>query len=66
MSETWTEKTEQSETWSAISSEQYPRTFSPRVFSTQVVSGLRVFDTGPTSGVWDAQTEQSEIWTVVT
>ena len=62
---TWTEKTQQSETWTAKSIEDYPRVFSPRVFATRVVSGRRVFDTGPTSGVWDAQTEQSETWTVV-
>jgi hypothetical protein len=66
VSETWTPKTEQSETWTNISIEQYPRTFSPRVFATRVVSGQRVFDTGPTSGVWDARSEQAETWTVVT
>lgn len=66
MSETWTPKTEQSETWTSISIEEYPRVFSPRVFATRVVSGRRVFDTGPISGVWSARTEQSETWTVVT
>jgi len=62
---TWTPKTEQSETWTSIPAEDVLRVFSPRVFATRVVSGQRVFDTGPKSGIWDSVTEQSETWTVV-
>jgi hypothetical protein len=61
---TWTEKTQQSEAWTAISAEDYPRAFSPRVFASRVVSGRRVFATGSPAGLWDARSEQAETWTV--
>ena len=62
---TWTEKTRQSETWTAIGIETLPRVFSRDVFSFKFVGGLRVFATGPSAGLWDERSEQSEAWTVV-
>jgi hypothetical protein len=61
----WTEKTQQSETWTAIPIETRPSVFTSRVFASRVVSGQRVFATGSPAGLWDAQSEQSETWTVV-
>lgn len=77
---TWTEKTEQSETWTAsggpvttwtAKSEQsetwtaQTRTVRPRVFSPQVFAAWPVFATGILSDFWTEKTEQSETWTAV-
>ena len=52
---TWTPVTPQPETWTAITQET--RVFDPHVFDR-----APIFDTGPTSGVWDPKTEQAEVW----
>jgi len=65
VSETWTPKTEQSESWTAIPIEARPNVFTSRVFASRRISGLRVFATGSPAGLWDAVSEQSETWTVV-
>jgi hypothetical protein len=54
---TWTEKTEQSETWTAAPGNR-ARVFSPLVFSV-----WPVFATGVSSDFWTEKTEQSETWT---
>lgn len=63
--ETWSAASEQSETWTNIPIEESLRVFTPRVFSSAVVSGRRVFDTGASSGLWDERSEQSEVWVAV-
>jgi hypothetical protein len=55
---TWTPKTKQSETWTAISTENRPRVFSPLVFAA-----WPVFATGVLSDFWTDKTAQSETWT---
>ncbi len=52
---TWTEKTVQSETWTARA--QQLRVFDPDVFDL-----APIFDTGSSAGIWIARTEQSEVW----
>jgi hypothetical protein len=53
---TWTPATQQSETWTLEA--QPTRGFSPNGFSHRPN-----FDTGKSSGIWDAQTKQAETWT---
>jgi hypothetical protein len=65
VSEVWTPKTQQSESWASIPIESRPNVFTSRVFASRVVSGQRVFATGSPAGLWDAVSEQSETWTVV-
>jgi hypothetical protein len=60
---TWTEKTQQSETWTVVTQET--RVFSPLVFSHAYYNGKRVFALGASAGIWDARSEQSETWTPV-
>jgi hypothetical protein len=75
---TWTEKTEQDETWTASSSpssswtentEQsetwasQARNSRPRVFSPLVFAPWPVFATGVLSDFWTEKTEQPETWT---
>lgn len=55
---TWTPATVQPETYTLIA-QTIVRTFSPFTFSRRPV-----FDTGPSSGIWDTKVEQTEIWTV--
>lgn len=52
----WTPVAKQAKTWTEIEQRE-TRTFSPYTFSRRPV-----FDTGFTSGVWDAQTKQAENW----
>lgn len=54
---TWTEKTKQSETWTADTAR--PHVFDPAVFAPNPV-----FDTYK-AGLWTDKAEQSETWTVV-
>ncbi len=54
---TWTEKTEQPETWAVIT--QQTRGFDPAGFDN-----TPRFDTGSTAGIWTARLEQAENWTV--
>jgi hypothetical protein len=56
VSETWTPKTEQSETWTAQPG-RVARLFDPYIFDRAI------FDTGTTAGVWDDKSEQAEVWT---
>jgi hypothetical protein len=53
---TWTPKTQQSETWTAAV--EPIRVFDPNVFDRNPI-----FDTGPSSGLWDVKTIQAETWT---
>lgn len=52
----WTPVAEQSETWT-----EQARTV--RVFDPYVFDRAPIFDTGSTSGVWDANSEPQEVWT---
>jgi hypothetical protein len=53
---TWTPKTPQSETWTPNAGPAV-RAFDPHGFDR-----TPRFDTGVSSGVWDARTEQAEVW----
>lgn len=53
----WTEKTEQSETWTEAAANR-ARVFSPLVFSI-----WPLFATGVSSDFWTERTEQPETWT---
>ena len=59
MSETWTEKTQQSETWTAqapnVIGVGFSQGFAPRPY----------FQIAYRNGIWTNRTEQSETWTVV-
>ena len=55
---TWTEKTEQSEAWTAQERNSRARVFSPLTFSV-----WPEFATGVSSDFWTEKTEQSETWT---
>jgi hypothetical protein len=54
---TWTEKTRQSETWTADTHRNRTHVFDPAVFAHNPV-----FDTY-TAGLWSDETEQTETWT---
>jgi len=60
MSETWTPKTQQSETWTAnpptVLGVGFSQGFAPRP----------AFQIAHRNGIWNERTEQSETWTVVT
>jgi hypothetical protein len=75
---TWTEKTEQAETWTVSGSpgstwaekteqseawSSQARNSRPRVFSPQVFAAWPVFATGVLSDYWTEKSEQSETWT---
>ena len=59
MSETWTPKTADAETWTA-NGDNRPRIFSPLTFAV-----WPVFATGVSSDFWTAKTEEAETWTPV-
>ncbi len=56
MSEAWTPKTQQAETWTAVEP-AYTIPFDPNGFSRRPD-----FDTGPTSLTWDVASTQTETW----
>jgi len=60
MSETWTEKTRQSETWTASTLNVVGDGFS------QGFAARPAFQIAYRNGIWTQRTEQSETWTVVT
>lgn len=64
MSETWTPKTEQAETWTSLAPQRH--LFSNSLFSHDFLGLDRVFSLTSPDGsaeVWDNVTAQSETWT---